>query len=65
MSKLSREEIEIEYNRNWFKNRVLVELKSKLRKQPITYYQKNKERVKEQARLKKLYEPTKCILIRQ
>jgi hypothetical protein len=46
MSKPSREEIELEYNRNWFKNRVLDELKiitnPRHIKKTQSYYEKNK-----------------------
>jgi hypothetical protein len=46
MSKLSREEIDVIWTKNWFKNRVLDELKSTTnsikRKQAELYYEKNK-----------------------
>jgi hypothetical protein len=51
MSKLSREEIELEYNRNWFKNRVLDELINKTtplkKKKAQLYCEKNREQTKD------------------
>lgn len=50
MSKPSREEIEIEWTKNWYKHQVLDELKTKLnpiaQKKAQLYYEENKYKIR-------------------